>query len=250
MINYSLINIFGNFFKLWFQDPRPAGNIVDGVVIEEGYGFPSGHTYGTVAIWGYFALNAENFPKKQILVKVLAGILLVVIPLTRLILGLHDLQDILGGYVLGFTLVTLFMFLEPIIQEKNLKLGVKIGLGVLGSFVLWGVLSVILFLLHPEELLHQIEVMAQGAGMLIGFSIALPLEAAYVKYDPKSLTGTQKIIGSLFGLILTLGFFFGLSIALKPLPAQYIFRAVRYGILAIIATLGAPWLLKKIFKME
>jgi len=248
MINYGLVNIFGNFFKLWFQDPRPAGNIVDGEAVEESYGFPSGHTYGTVAIWGFFAFNAEDFPKKQTLVKILAAMMMIVIPLTRLILGVHDLQDVLGGYVIGFTLVTLYMFLEPILKEKNWKLGVKIGLGVLGSLILWGVLSVILFLLHPEELLHQIETMAQGAGMLIGFSIALPLEATYVQYDPKRLTGKQKILGTLLGLILTLGLFFGLSFALKPLPAQYIFRAVRYGTLAIVATLGAPWLLNKIFK--
>lgn len=60
------------------------------------FGFPSGHTSGAVALWGGLA---ALFPKKRICLA--CGLLMVLIPFSRLYLGRHFIADILGGYLLG-----------------------------------------------------------------------------------------------------------------------------------------------------
>ncbi|MBC2717730.1 MAG: phosphatase PAP2 family protein [Desulfobacteraceae bacterium] len=60
------------------------------------YGFPSGHTSGTVAMWGgVMFLFQKKWPTLA------GGLLLALIPFSRIYLGRHFLADVLGGYMLG-----------------------------------------------------------------------------------------------------------------------------------------------------
>jgi membrane-associated phospholipid phosphatase len=63
-------------------------------------GFPSGHVSQTVACWGALALMY----RKPWLTAV-AGALVLLMPLSRLYLGMHFLADVLGGLVLGAALL-------------------------------------------------------------------------------------------------------------------------------------------------
>ncbi len=60
------------------------------------FGFPSGHTSGAVALWGGLAVL---FCKKWVCLT--CGLLMVMVPFSRLYLGRHFIADILGGYLLG-----------------------------------------------------------------------------------------------------------------------------------------------------
>lgn len=70
------------------------------------FGFPSGHTSISVVFWGSLALL---FRKRWLTFIAIIG--MVVIPFSRLYLGVHFLADVLGGYVLGFALLGLVYLL-------------------------------------------------------------------------------------------------------------------------------------------
>lgn len=102
----------------------------------ESWGFPSGHTSHAVTFWGAIGLYYKNSA-----VKILAGGLIVLIPLSRIYLGRHFLADVLGGYLLGAVFIAAFylfvlrrynltvpdMSLRPVFKGFNAKLLFLIG---------------------------------------------------------------------------------------------------------------------------
>lgn len=75
------------------------------------FGFPSGHTSGAVALWGGMAVL---FQKKWVFL--ICGLLMVMIPFSRLYLGRHFIADVLGGYALGGVLV--FLIYRAVFKRK------------------------------------------------------------------------------------------------------------------------------------
>ncbi len=87
-----------------FFDPLPS-EVVQYYREAEGvaYGFPSGHTSITVALWGaIFVLFSSLW------LRYLSLALILLIPFSRIYLGVHFLADVLGGYVLGLVVWTAF----------------------------------------------------------------------------------------------------------------------------------------------
>ncbi|MFC7155863.1 phosphatase PAP2 family protein [Halomarina halobia] len=64
-----------------------------------GFGFPSGHALGSTVVWGGLALVVErSTPRRRLAV---AAALVAVVSLSRLVLGVHYLVDVLAGVALG-----------------------------------------------------------------------------------------------------------------------------------------------------
>ncbi|WP_121820349.1 phosphatase PAP2 family protein [Halostella salina] len=68
-------------------------------VSAESYGFPSGHAVGSAAVWGALALWTDVGTRRQRFAA--AGGLVVVISLSRLVLGVHYLVDVVAGVAVG-----------------------------------------------------------------------------------------------------------------------------------------------------
>lgn len=68
-------------------------------VSADGYGFPSGHAVGSAAIWGAIAFWSEIGTRRQRLVGWAA--LVALISLSRLVLGVHALADVVAGVAGG-----------------------------------------------------------------------------------------------------------------------------------------------------
>ncbi|MDF1657334.1 MAG: phosphatase PAP2 family protein [Verrucomicrobiales bacterium] len=92
------------FFKDLFQDSRPPIELAVSNLRPDSYGLPSGHTLMAIVFWGSLAVETRN---RWILV--IAAIMIPGITLSRLYLGVHDLEDILGGLVIGGLLLTAFL---------------------------------------------------------------------------------------------------------------------------------------------
>ncbi|MHA1647397.1 MAG: phosphatase PAP2 family protein [Promethearchaeota archaeon] len=248
---FTIMLLFTAFFKDLFQDPRPVMN-----TLETSYGFPSGHTTSTVALWGYLFFIVKNYTKTQFQIKtkktvqIISLILLLIIPLSRLILGAHDLEDVVGGYLIGGAILMLFLLLEPKYTELNWNYKKKLIINLSVFLGLYIVLSALLGIIHPDKITDQLEHMAQGGGILIGISVAIPLEEYFIKYNPRALSRKHRIISGVICLILAGGIYFGLSLAFKALPVQYIFRFIRYMLVAGMITLGLPWFMMKIFHTD
>jgi membrane-associated phospholipid phosphatase len=87
-----------------FERPRPdfAGNF-------EGWSFPSGHTAGAMTTYGMLAyliaLHWSEFRARWLAVFALACIILMV-GLSRMVLGVHYFTDVLGGYFLAIAYIS------------------------------------------------------------------------------------------------------------------------------------------------
>ena len=80
-----------------FWEPLPAATL--SAIRDKGdfaHGFPSGHTSIAIALWGAVFLL---FPNKW--VRSLAVALMILIPFSRIYLGVHFIADVLGGLVIG-----------------------------------------------------------------------------------------------------------------------------------------------------
>lgn len=80
-----------------FALPRPPLELQ--VVAADGYGFPSGHALGATVVWGLLALTLDVGTRRQR--TTVAALLVVVVSLSRVVLGVHYLGDVFAGAVAG-----------------------------------------------------------------------------------------------------------------------------------------------------
>jgi membrane-associated phospholipid phosphatase len=239
-----------------FQDPRPITNIskeAEYGYIETDYGFPSGHAVTAVTVWGYIANEFKNRPRSYI-IPVILSVIIFLITISRVIIGVHDLEDIIGGFLIGICFLIAFIYLEPIFSEKINSLNFSIKIIIAVSF------SVLIFLigtlLFPRSGLDLIEnpplysdagYYAVVSGAILGFSVGYLLENKYINYQPSELNNKHKIINLILGIffIFTLYFMFGLLI-----HGNVILRFIRYSLITFIVSFILPLIFTKINRKQ
>ena len=87
--------------KILVNRPRP--DIENPLIHAFGKSFPSGHAMSSTVTYGALLLVFLPVlkPRHRIAAFVATGVLLVLIGLSRLLLGVHFISDVVGGYVLG-----------------------------------------------------------------------------------------------------------------------------------------------------
>ncbi|MEJ2276637.1 MAG: phosphatase PAP2 family protein [Candidatus Lokiarchaeota archaeon] len=239
LITYYINGVFKDIFK----DPRPPSSS-----ITDSYGFPSGHSQTAVGFWGYVGYEFREKPRNYI-IPILMAIIITLVALSRLIIGVHDVQDVAGGLILGIGILIVFIYLEPIFTRKfnTFAIGIKIGLGVIVSIGLL-FLGIVIFLMDNGDLGYAFAdegAYGQVAGVILGLSIGYILEQEYVKYEPKDMTVLQRILNVIIGLAILLVVYFLLEFLLH---GNIFFRFIRYAVIALILTLLLPYIFVKIYK--
>ena len=173
-----------------------------------GGGLPSGHTQNTVVLWGYLAWA---FRRRWL--TALAAVLMVLVPLSRLYLGVHFPTDLLGGYLLGAALLWLYVRLEPRAEEwvHRRRLGWQFALAL--------VLPGVLFLLHPSA----DEALVTGLATLTGMGLAFVHERRWVGFEAPA-GAAQRLACFGLGVVVVLALRFGLKAALTGLEPEVAFR--------------------------
>ncbi len=223
-----------SFAKVIASDQRPYeyDSRVKALQQLESGGFPSGHTQGSVVVWGYLAAAMK---KKWLWM--FAVIMMILVPLSRLYLGVHDLPDLIGGYIIGFILLMLFIWLEPIavkwLEEKSLSILLVISIIIPG----------IMIAVSPG---HD-EGCIMAASTLMGMSAGFVLERKYIGFTSKG-TIIRRILRYILGLVVIIGLWIGLKIAFKGLEPALMFRFIRYLLIGLWGSLAAPWVFVK-FKL-
>lgn len=244
MINSFLNNLLKDIYK----DPRPKWNIVDGEPIEDSFGFPSGHSQNAMGFWGYLFLWKKNTEPKNIpnlILFAISGFFLIVLPISRLILGVHDLDDVVGGTVIGLVILVLFLLIFPFLEPvKQKPIGLRIMIGVIPVIIAW----LIVVLAVPEGA----EGVGQACGLLLAAAIGFPLEEKYIDYDPLRYSRGQRVLAGIVGLLITFIFYFGLGALFGLFPEElgWILRFVRYFLIGIILLLVVPIVIKKVIKNQ
>lgn len=191
-----------------------------------GKGFPSGHTQSAVVIWGYLACQ---FRKTWF--RVVGGSLIVLIPLSRVYLGVHFPTDLLGGYLLGGALLVLYLRFQPVV-EAWLAFR-KIGIQLVAALAL----PSLILLLSPHIEAYQIKTAAALTGMGVGFV----LERRWVRFDSGGI-GWKRALRFLSGILVMVVFREGLGLLATAAEYESAFRFVRYLFLGLGGSLIAPWL--------
>jgi membrane-associated phospholipid phosphatase len=236
-----------------FQDPRPPSNIdlksSDGL-LRTSYGFPSGHNQTAVAAWGYIAYHF----RKRLWIVLFMSVIIFLVGLSRLVIGAHDLQDVIGGFLIGLVLLVLFIIIEPGASERFNKFNMRIQILLIVIISLF--LTILGTLLFPKTGLQLLENppsftdsgnYALVGGVLLGFGIGYLLENKYVGYEPKDFNNKQKIMNLVVGIVTAFVVFFGLE-SLKDIFDSVIFRYARYATVSFILAFLVPLILTRIKK--
>lgn len=130
--------------KLVFALPRPEGPPLDpalapsllrpfyeAVVTVQSYGFPSGHATNAAAV--YLGLAAVLTVSRRRWRFAVAGALVTLVSLTRVILGLHYFVDVIAGGLLGASLVAVAVRTRRLVDGDRATpvLIAAVGVGVL-----------------------------------------------------------------------------------------------------------------------
>ena len=92
--------VFTTLGKLAFHRPRP----IEAVLIEHSYSFPSGHATIAVAFYGflgYLLIRDSHTWRQRVNWLFVTLVVILLIGLSRIILGVHYLSDVWSGYLVG-----------------------------------------------------------------------------------------------------------------------------------------------------
>ncbi|MFC7135977.1 phosphatase PAP2 family protein [Halobaculum litoreum] len=82
---------------LWI--PAVAADVYAGAATGDGFSFPSGHAIGATMVYGGLATFLDVWDRRTRLR--VAGVLIAVVALTRVVLGVHYLVDVVAGVAVG-----------------------------------------------------------------------------------------------------------------------------------------------------
>lgn len=118
--NLGIVTILNQIIKFIMQRPRPT----EFRIIEEtGYSFPSGHSMVSLAFYGYLIyliykyINNKHLKRTLIII---LSILICIIGVSRIYLGVHYTSDVLGGFLISFAYLIIYIELvNKFVLEKN-----------------------------------------------------------------------------------------------------------------------------------
>lgn len=187
-------------------------------------GFPSGHTQGAVVVWGYLAAQV-----RRQWAWVVAGVLMVLVPLSRLYLGVHFPHDLLGGYVIGAIVLLLFLRWGQQVESRLARMQLRAQLA----------LAIGIPALLTVFFLHEDGGVTAGA-TLMGMSVGFVLQLYWVGFEAQGVWG-KRIVRYALGAAVMVGLWAGLKAAFGSLEPALLFRFVRYTLMGLWGSVGAPW---------
>ena len=118
--NLGIVTILNQIIKFIMQRPRPT----EFRIIEEtGYSFPSGHSMVSLAFYGYLVyliykyINNKHLKRTLIII---LSVLICIIGVSRIYLGVHYTSDVLGGFLISFAYLIIYIELvNKFVLEKN-----------------------------------------------------------------------------------------------------------------------------------
>ncbi|MDR1903991.1 MAG: phosphatase PAP2 family protein [Treponema sp.] len=261
-----LISVWLNIIcKEFLKMPRPYElDRSVGMAFEQSYGMPSGHAQIAACFWlplaewlGRFRrLGAVKPAEKPQLGKVFfytaAGFIILLIGFTRLYLGLHFPTDLLGGWLLAGIILAVYFIYSKQIAEFLQAQGLRLEL-ILTAFISLGMNAV-----YPQDRSLPALFLGFGAGYALmrkhlRFCVNMEIKGRRQRFGLLSLryilgaTGTVCLVQGLkFLLPGEASVFAALPWFGKDSPVYELARFLRYGILGLWVSAGAPWLFLKL----
>jgi membrane-associated phospholipid phosphatase len=211
--------------KLVAAQPRPFmyDSRVKAIATESTYGFPSAHAQNATAVWGLLGRTVRRRWFWGAIGALVAGI-----GVSRVYLGVHFPTDVLGGLALGVVALWAFVRYWPAVRRwlSGLRVSVQLAVTILGP------LALLCF--------ERSESVALGVGTMVGVGAGMVLERRLVRFDTAGTVG-RRIIRLLVGGLVLVGIWAGLRSVFTGLEPAIVLRVIRYGLVGLWGTLGAPW---------
>ncbi len=239
------------FLKTTFRVPRPWVKDPNFEAVPEalsaagGYSFPSGHTQSAVGTFGALARWTKN-----LWLRILGIALCIIVPVTRMYLGVHTLQDVAVSIGIGLILIFgIYPIIKRSIEKPQLMrtlLWVMLGLSVL--------LTVYMALIYDgtKNLESGLKNAVKMLGCIGGFIIVYELDTRFIRYETGGCWWVQ-LLKLIPGLALALGLKELVYLALGFLPGtlgMLICRGVAYFLLVLFAGVIWPMTFKYIRKLD
>ncbi len=249
--------VINQFLKILFRIPRPwvkdpSFSAVESAIPEAtGYSFPSGHTQTAV---GSFGAIARARSEKAI--RIISIIICILVPLSRMYLGVHTPLDV--GVSTVIALVMVFGFYPLINKATKNKQLMRVMFLSMTALTVFYILFVELYNFPSEvfitENLHNYESAVKNGykilGCFLGIWLSYELDERYVHFDTKAPIITQ-IMKVVFGAVLL---FLIKSLLKEPLyaiiPDTFVADGVRYFIIAIFGGILWPLTFKLFAKIN
>jgi membrane-associated phospholipid phosphatase len=107
--------------KWLFDSARPPLDLHAVIELATGLGYPSGHTSGAVLVYGATLLAVPltlQWRAARWAVRIVCLLLMLLIPWSRMRLGVHWPSDVAGGYLFGFGILAVLWALLPWLRER------------------------------------------------------------------------------------------------------------------------------------
>ena len=234
--------VINQFLKLWFRIPRPWVKDPNFTIVESaraeatGYSFPSGHTQTSVGMYGGIARVCKN-----IWVRIPCILFCILVPLSRMYLGVHTPADV--GVSVAVALVLIFV-LYPIVNKvlekpKYMRIYLAVLIALAAAF-----LAFVLLYPFPADIdMHNYESGIKNAykilGCILGLWVSFEIDEHYTHFETKGSWWVQ-ILKLVPGLLVLLAIKSGLKAPLYALcGGSYIADGIRYFLITAVA--GGVW---------
>ncbi len=232
-----LFSVYSNAaLKSLFRHPRPFqyDSQVLKLSVEPaevlGYGLPSGHSQMAIAVWGYLATQV-----RRQWIRVLAVALVILIPFSRIYLGVHFPTDVLAGLIIGAIWLGLFLLIEPRLEPwlARQSAGVQLALAVIVPIVLLG--------------LHSSRDAVAAMATLIGIGIGFVIEGRTLRFSTEG-PAWQRTLRFFIGILVVLALREGLALVFpgEGQDLYVLFRVIRYSAAGLWVALIAPWVFQQL----
>lgn len=233
--------IANQFLKLLCRVPRPWVLDPNFTILEQareaatGFSFPSGHSTSAVGTFGAIAVGSENRWVKRVCIAVC-----VLVPFSRMYVGVHTPYDVLAGAATALIMIYLLRNMPKGVQPVRMWT-------YLGILMVMAVGLLVFAQQYPFEIaenqLINLESGQKNAytmmGCILGLMVGYPLERRFVNFSTKAVWWAQ-ILKVVLGLAVVLAVKSGLKTPLDALFAGHMAaRAVRYALIVIVA--GCVW---------
>ena len=238
-VGLAYISIFSPYVnsvvKLTFRLPRPSDPRLVLLRTETSPSFPSNHAQSAIVNWGYLA---TQFHHKAF--SIVAVVLILLIAFSRIYVGVHFPQDVVGGLLMGLLVLVAYHWLVGTIEKRrfHLPLSLKLTLSV--------VVPLALLFAHPFDVdgTYPAELAATTMGTFLGMSIGFVLEREYIRFKVDGLWW-KRGLRFILGMVLVVIFYLGLKAAFPKGVSHAVaiaLRVVRYSLVGFSVAFLAPWL--------
>ena len=234
--------VINQFLKLWFRVPRPwvkdpSFTIVESARAEAtGYSFPSGHTQSSVGVFG----SAARWHRQKA-VRLVCILLCVLVPLSRMYLGVHTPADVGVSVVVALALV---FGLYPVIRKaadspKTMRTLLACMVALAAGYLAFVNLYSFPADVDVSNLSHGTKNAYTMLGCMLGVWAVYEVDSRWTRFDTEA-----PLPGQICKLALGLGLLLAIKIGAKaPLQAlftnDYLADGLRYFLMVVFA--GCVW---------